>query len=192
MCLFIFSHNICIYECAVDCVFNLSAFCLRERNEEGETSVSKYAKVDEKSSQASLRTQPVTSLLLESKSEGAQKGQCTLDQKTKQSSVDMTTQSVMESSKSEEKYPNENIPAGKSATQKRKESDDLLEELIFEAESWGKGLGDGDGKTTGSMKKKRKLEPEGNNFQEGSSKNGATRKLLVKAFFSLPQQSEQI
>ncbi|XP_015280332.1 PREDICTED: nibrin-like, partial [Gekko japonicus] len=165
----------------------------RERNEEGEASISKYAKVDEKPSQASVHTQPVTSLLLESKTEGSQKGQCTLDQKTNPSSVDMTTKSVMESSKSEEKDPNKNIPAGKSATKKRKELDDLVEdaaslELVFESKEldWEEDLGDGDGKSSGGMKKKRKLETKGNVFQEGSSENRDTGKLLEENEQALP------
>ncbi|KAL8181941.1 UNVERIFIED_CONTAM: hypothetical protein K2H54_035697 [Gekko kuhli] len=165
----------------------------RERNEEGETSVSKYAKVDEKSSQASLHTQPVTSLLLESKTEGSQKGKCTLDQKMNQSSVDMTTKYVMESNKSEEKKPNENIPAGKSVAKKRKELDNLVEdaaslELVFESKEldWEEDLGDGDGKSNGGMKKKRKLETKGHGFQEGSSENKDTGKLLKEDEQALP------
>lgn len=192
MCLFIFSHNISIYGCAVGFVFKLPAFWLRERNEEGEASVPKYAKTDEKSSQASVRTQPVTSSPLESKAEGSQKGQRTLDQKMNQSSVDMNTKSVMESRKSEEKHPNGNIPAGKSAAKKRKELDDLVEdaaslELVFEAKELDleEDLGDGDGKGGGGMKKKRKLEIKGNGFPEGSSENRDTGKLLVKAFVSV-------
>ncbi|XP_048363513.1 nibrin isoform X2 [Sphaerodactylus townsendi] len=155
----------------------------RERNEEGETSVSKYAKIDEKSSQASTHTPPVRSLLLGSKTEGPQQGQCTLDQKMNQSSVDMTRKSVMESSKSEGKNLNENIPSGKSTSKKRKELDDLAVEdlasleVVFETQelNWEEGLGEGDGR---SMKKKQKLEPEGNGLQEGSSVRQETVKLL--------------
>ncbi|XP_060099515.1 nibrin isoform X1 [Heteronotia binoei] len=163
----------------------------RERKEEGETSVSKYVKVDEKSSQASIRTQLVTSLPLENKTEESQKGQCTLDQKMYQSSVDMTTKSVMESSKSEGKNPNENIPTRKSATKKRKELDNLVEdaaslELVFATKEldWEEDLEDGDGKS-GGMKKKRKVEIKGNGFQEGSSERG-TVKLLQENEQALP------
>ncbi|XP_077208069.1 nibrin isoform X2 [Paroedura picta] len=162
----------------------------RERNEEGETSVSKQAKVEEKSPQASTCAQPVTSLLLERKAGGSQKRQCTLDQKMNQSSVDITTKSVMESGQSERRNPHENVPARKSAT-KRKELDDLAEEaasleLVFEAKEldWEEDLGGGDGKSSGGMKKKRKLE--GSGVQEGSSENRNTRKLLQENEQTLP------
>nr|XP_056710366.1 nibrin [Euleptes europaea] len=165
----------------------------RERNEEGETSVSKYAKVDEKSSQASTHTQPVRSLLLESKTEVSQKGQGTLDQKMKQFSVDMTRKSVMGSSKSEEKNPNENIPAGKPASKKRKGLDDIVEdtaslELVFEAKEldWEEKLGDDDGGSCGHEKKKKKLETEGNGLRERSSTSRETGKVLQENEQALP------
>ncbi|XP_054841395.1 nibrin [Eublepharis macularius] len=164
----------------------------RERNEEGETSVSKYAKVDEKSSQASIRSPPVMSLLLERRVDGSQKGQCSLDQKTNLSSVNLTTKSVMENRTSEEKTAAENIPAGKHTSKKRKEFDDLEDaaslELVFDAKEldWEENLGDGDGENSGGIKKKRKLETKGDGIQERNSANRETGKLSQENEQPLP------
>ncbi|CAI5779274.1 nibrin isoform X1 [Podarcis lilfordi] len=132
----------------------------RERDEVEETSQSKYAKIEEKSSLASSHTQPVTSWLWESKAGGSQKGPCTLDQNTNKSCIGGSRKSIAETSQLENNN-NESIVASK----KRKELEDPIEdeaslELVFASQEldWEDDIGNhGEGSTQGA-KKKRKLE----------------------------------
>ncbi|XP_066480063.1 nibrin isoform X2 [Tiliqua scincoides] len=135
----------------------------RERTEEEETSVPKHAKIEDRS-----RTQPISLSLWENNTEGSQRGQCSLSQETSQSCIDPSRKSVAETSKLET-TATENIPAGQSASKKRKELDDLTDEdsasleLVFASKEldWDEDRKErGEGSLSG-VKKKRKLENEG-------------------------------
>ncbi|XP_061458761.1 nibrin isoform X2 [Rhineura floridana] len=159
----------------------------RERDEVGETSVTKYAKIEEKSSQASSHTQPVTSLLRESSAGGSQKGPRTLDQKTNESYTGGSRKSILEKSQLENNN-NENIYASK----KRKELNDSVEdeaslEVVFASQEldWEEDVGhDGEGSAEGA-KKKRKLETK-----EENSTDEAQR-LLQENKQSLPNLNQK-
>ncbi|XP_053101912.1 nibrin isoform X2 [Hemicordylus capensis] len=151
----------------------------RERIEDGETSISKYAKIEEKPPQSSDHTQPVPSLLWENTAESSQKGQCSIDQKKSQSFTDTSKKSVTENYKLET-IASENIHAGKSASQKRKELDDFVEdsaslELVFESKEldWEVDTRDCGKESTCDVRKKRKLETKGDDLQEGNTGNEA-------------------
>ncbi|XP_062986986.1 nibrin [Elgaria multicarinata webbii] len=135
----------------------------RERSEVGETSVSKYAKTEEKSSQVSSLTQPVTSLCENNGAERTQKRQGVLDQKTNEPYIDTSRKSKIETTKME-KTATESIPDRKSTSKKRKELDDSLEdeaslELVFSQElDWEEDIRDDGEESAQGAKKKRKLE----------------------------------
>uniref|UniRef100_A0A8C0JF81 Nibrin n=1 Tax=Chelonoidis abingdonii TaxID=106734 RepID=A0A8C0JF81_CHEAB len=130
----------------------------RERIEEGETSVPKLAKMEEKSSHLSCQTQPTTSLMWKSKVEQTQKEQYTLDLKTNLLPKDESV--------------TKNVSSEKPASKKRKELDDLVEdaatlELVFESKEldWEVDMGDRDEHGT-NMQKKRRLETKGERIEE--------------------------
>ncbi|KAH0617581.1 hypothetical protein JD844_015990 [Phrynosoma platyrhinos] len=138
----------------------------RGRNEDGETSVPKYAKKEVRSSEGSGHTQPVNSLLWENNTERFQKGQCTLDQKTDESScIDTSRMPIIENTRSE-KSATESIISGQPASKKRKELDGLVEdeaslELVFASQEldWEEDIGDlAEQKSAQAAQKKRKLE----------------------------------
>ncbi|XP_042320662.1 nibrin isoform X2 [Sceloporus undulatus] len=138
----------------------------RGRNEDGETSLAKYAKKEVRSSEGSGHTQPVNSLLWENNTERFQKGLCTLDQKTDESScIDTSRMPIIETKRSE-KSATESILSGQPASKKRKELDGLAEddaslELVFASQDldWEEDIGDlAEQKSAQGAQKKRKLE----------------------------------
>ncbi|XP_034619129.1 nibrin isoform X2 [Trachemys scripta elegans] len=146
----------------------------RERIEEGETSVPKLAKMEEKSSHLSSQTQPTTSLMWKSKVEQTQKEQFTLDLKTNLSPVDTSLKLAIESSKSEkDKTVTKNVSSEKPASKKRKELGDLVEdaatlELVFGSKEldWEAEMGDCGEEHGTNMQKKRRLEMKGKRIEE--------------------------
>uniref|UniRef100_A0A674IPF6 Nibrin n=1 Tax=Terrapene triunguis TaxID=2587831 RepID=A0A674IPF6_9SAUR len=146
----------------------------RERIEEGETSVPKLAKMEEKSSPLSSQTQPTTSLMWKSKVEQTQKEQYTLDLKTNLSPVDTSLKLAIESSKSEkDKTVTKNVSSEKPASKKRKELSDLVEdaatlELVFGSKEldWEAEMGDCGEEHGTNMQKKRRLETKGKRIEE--------------------------
>uniref|UniRef100_A0A8C3FQ74 Nibrin n=1 Tax=Chrysemys picta bellii TaxID=8478 RepID=A0A8C3FQ74_CHRPI len=146
----------------------------RERIEEGETSVPKLAKMEEKSSHLSSQTQPTTSLMWKSKVEQTQKEQFTLDLKTNLSPVDTSLKLAIESSKSEkDKTVTKNVSSEKPASKKRKELGDLVEdaatlELVFGSKEldWEAEMGDCGEEHGTNMQKKRRLETKGKRIEE--------------------------
>ncbi|XP_065254781.1 nibrin [Emys orbicularis] len=146
----------------------------RERIEEGETSVPKLAKMEEKSSPLSSQTQPTTSLMWKSKVEQTQKEQYTLDLKTNLSPVDTSLKLAIESSKSEkDKTVTKNVSSEKPASKKRKELGDLVEdaatlELVFGSKEldWEAEMGDCGEEHGTNMQKKRRLETKGERIEE--------------------------
>ncbi|CAM2106828.1 nibrin isoform X2 [Caretta caretta] len=146
----------------------------RERIEEGETSVPKLAKMEEKSSHLSSQTQPTTSLMWKSKVEHTQKEQYTLDLKTNLSPVDTSLKLAIESSKSEkDKTVTKNVSSEKPASKKRKELGGLAEdaatlELVFGSKEldWEAEMGDHDEEHGANMQKKRRLETKGKRIEE--------------------------
>ncbi|XP_044279798.1 nibrin isoform X1 [Varanus komodoensis] len=153
----------------------------RERNEDGEASVSKYAKTEERPTQVFSHTQPIASLLWENNAvEGSQKGQCVLDQKTNESYIDTSRKSEIETRKNE-KTAAESMSDGKSSNKKRKELDDLEDEasleLVFASREldWKECLGSDGEESVQNAKKKRKLENKG-----GPSGDMETQGILQK------------
>ncbi|XP_053874820.1 nibrin isoform X2 [Malaclemys terrapin pileata] len=146
----------------------------RERIEEGETSVPKLAKMEEKSSHLSSQTQPTTSLMWKSKVEQTQKEQFTLDLKTNLLPVDTSLKLAIESSKSEkDKTVTKNVSSEKPASKKRKELGDLVEdaatlELVFGSKEldWEAEMGDCGEEHGTNMQKKRRLETKGKRIEE--------------------------
>uniref|UniRef100_A0A452HW07 Nibrin n=1 Tax=Gopherus agassizii TaxID=38772 RepID=A0A452HW07_9SAUR len=146
----------------------------RERIEEGETSVPKLAKMEEKSSNLSSQTQPTTSLMWKSKVEETQKEQCNLDLKTNLLPVDTSLKLAIETSKSEkDKTVTKNVSSEKPASKKRKELDDLVEdaatlELVFGSKEldWEVDVGDRGEEHGTNMQKKRRLETKGERIEE--------------------------
>uniref|UniRef100_A0A8C3FUY8 Nibrin n=1 Tax=Chrysemys picta bellii TaxID=8478 RepID=A0A8C3FUY8_CHRPI len=124
----------------------------RERIEEGETSVPKLAKMEEKSSHLSSQTQPTTSLMW------------------KNTSLKL----AIESSKSEkDKTVTKNVSSEKPASKKRKELGDLVEdaatlELVFGSKEldWEAEMGDCGEEHGTNMQKKRRLETKGKRIEE--------------------------
>lgn len=162
-------------------------FSLRQRTEEGETSVSKHAKIEERS-----RTQPISSSLWEDDIEESQSCQSSLAQKMSQSCRAPSKKSVPETSKPETSAA-KNIPAGPSASKKRKELDDLTEdssslELVFASKEldWEEDVKDSCEESVFGIKKKRKLDMEGVQeppvLQEGSAGDMEAKRLSVRAF----------
>ncbi|XP_067414357.1 nibrin [Emydura macquarii macquarii] len=150
----------------------------RERIEEGETSVPKLAKLEEKSPRLSSQTQPTTSLMWKSKVEQTQKEQYTLDLKTNLPPVDASLKLVMESSKLEkDKSATKNVSSEKHASKKRKVLDDLVEdadtlELVFGSKEldWEAEMGDHSEEHGANMQKKRRLETQGKRIEEEANK----------------------
>lgn len=155
----------------------------RERSEEGETSVPKHAKIEERSC-----AQPVSSLLWQNNTDGSQRSQCSLPQETSQSCIYPNRKSVAETSKLVT-TATENIPAGHSAPKKRKELDDLTEEdvasleLVFASEEFDKeeDMKDSSEERLFGVTKKRKLETDRAQetvLQEGNAGDMAAKRLL--------------
>uniref|UniRef100_A0A8D0GJ15 Nibrin n=1 Tax=Sphenodon punctatus TaxID=8508 RepID=A0A8D0GJ15_SPHPU len=154
----------------------------RERNEEGETSLPKLTKMEEKpSSNSQTHTQPMTSLTWKNKVEPSQKEQYT---KMNLSPVDTSMQLRVENRKLD-KTVDENIPCEKSTTKKRKELDDLTEdaaalELVFESKELDldEDMEDHGQQNGTNIKKKRKLETKEGGVQVGNIMHSEARRVL--------------
>ncbi|KAJ6663912.1 hypothetical protein lerEdw1_008866 [Lerista edwardsae] len=166
-----------------------------KRTEEEETPVSKHAKIEERS-----HTQPISSLLWENDTEESQGGQISLAQKMSQSCIVPSRKSVPETSKLETTAA-ENIPAGQSASKKRKELDDLTEdsaslELVFASKEldWEEDIKDSCEESAFGAKKKRKLEMEGAQeplVLQGGSAGGMKAKRLSPETMTTPPPLNQ-
>uniref|UniRef100_A0A6J0VB36 Nibrin n=1 Tax=Pogona vitticeps TaxID=103695 RepID=A0A6J0VB36_9SAUR len=165
----------------------------RERNEDDETPIAKYAKIEENLSLASSHTQPVTSLRLENNTERSQKGQYTLNQNTNDPSSYLETSGKSITEKEKLEKAAESTATGTDASKKRKKMDDSIEdeaslELIFASQDldWENEVGD---HTEKSEKKKRKLENKGQ-----VSVDNEARRVLQENELSLPalKQKQEI
>uniref|UniRef100_A0A8C3XL38 Nibrin n=1 Tax=Chelydra serpentina TaxID=8475 RepID=A0A8C3XL38_CHESE len=173
----------------------------RERIEEGETSVPKLARMEEKSSHLSSQTQPTTSLMWKSKVEQTQKEQYTLDLKTNLSPVDTSLKLAMESSKSEkDKTVTGNVSSEKPASKKRKELGDLAEdaatlELVFGSKEldWEAEMGDHGEEHGANMQKKRRLETKRKRIEEENViQEDASRILQENELGAVPTSKKKI
>ncbi|KAM7175003.1 nibrin isoform 1-T1 [Macrochelys suwanniensis] len=173
----------------------------RERIEEGETSVPKLARMEEKSSHVSSQTQPITSLMWKSKVEQTQKEQYTLDLKTNLSPVDTSLKLAIESSKSEkDKTVTKNVSSEKPASKKRKELGDLAEdaatlELVFGSKEldWEAEMGDHGEAHGANMQKKRRLETKSKRIEEENIiQEDANRILQENELGAVPTSKKKI
>uniref|UniRef100_A0A8C8RNA2 Nibrin n=1 Tax=Pelusios castaneus TaxID=367368 RepID=A0A8C8RNA2_9SAUR len=172
----------------------------RERIEEGETSIPKLAKMEEKLPHLSSQTQPSTSLTWKSKVEQTQKEQYVLDLKTSHL-PEGASLNVMEGSKLEkDKSATKNDSSEKPASKKRKVLGDLAEdtdalELVFGNKQldWEAELGDHSEAHRVNMQKKRCLETKGERIEEENViQDEANRILQENELGALPALKKKI
>ncbi|XP_064363835.1 nibrin isoform X2 [Dromaius novaehollandiae] len=155
----------------------------RERTEEeGETSVPKLAKLEERLSPLSKHTQPTASSAESSEAEQCQKENNMLDQKPNFALEDTGIKLLRESGKpASDKIDNNE----KHAPKKRKELDDLSEdtealEIVFGSRDldWEDEMGGHGQKSQGNILKKRCLEAKGSRIEEVNVMQREESKLL--------------
>ncbi|XP_065486289.1 nibrin isoform X1 [Caloenas nicobarica] len=159
----------------------------RERAEEGEeTSVPKLAKLGERSSPVSKRTEPTASSMWNREGEQHQKGNTILDSNSDFALEDADRKLTGESGKLASDTTDMKITSSeKHAPKKRKELDDLSEdtealEIVFGSRDldWEDQMADHDQEAQGNIKKKRCLEAKGSSIQNVNVKQRDENKIL--------------
>ncbi|NWI92142.1 NBN protein, partial [Pitta sordida] len=154
----------------------------RERAEEGETSVSKLAKLEEKSSPLSKSPEPTTSSVWNSEAKQHQKKNNMLDPEPNFALEDTGIKFMRESVKlTSDKIDTKSTSSENHEPRKRKELDDLSEdtealEIVFGSRDldWE----DHDQEPQGNTRKKRCLEAKGKRIQEVNVNHGEETKTL--------------
>ncbi|KAM6141707.1 nibrin [Phoenicopterus ruber ruber] len=159
----------------------------RDRAEEGEeTSVPKLAKLEERSSPVSKRTELTASSVWNSEAEQHQKENNILDPNPNCALEDTGVKLMRETGKlASDKTDTKTTSSEKHAPKKRKELDDLSEdpealEIVFGSRDldWEDEMADHDQEAQGNTRKKRCLEAKGSRIQEVNVKQREENKIL--------------
>ncbi|NXF07584.1 NBN protein, partial [Smithornis capensis] len=158
----------------------------RGRAEEEETSVSKLAKLEERSSPLSKCSEPTTSSVSNSEAKQHQKESEILDPNPNFALEDTGIKLVRESVKlTSDNIDSKSTSSENHAPQKRKELGDLSEdtealEIVFESRDldWEDQTADHDQEAQGNTRKKRCLEAKGSRIQEVNVKQREETKIL--------------
>lgn len=147
----------------------------RERAEEEEeeaASVPKLAKLEERSSPLSKRTESTTSSICNNEAKQHQKKNNVLDPNPNFAVEDMGTKLMRESVKlTSDRAETKTTSSENHASKKRKELDDLSEdtealEIVFGSGDWEDQMADHDQEAQGNTRKKQCLEAKGRRIQE--------------------------
>ncbi|NXU09102.1 NBN protein, partial [Pardalotus punctatus] len=158
----------------------------RERDEEGETSVLKLAKLEERSSPLSKCTESTTSSICNSEAKQHQKKNNFLDPNPNFAVEDMGIKHMTESVKLTSSRTDTKMTSSENhAPRKRKELDDFSEhtevlEIVFGSRDWEDQMADHDQETQGNTRKKQCLEVKGSRIQEVNANQREENKVLVE------------